>query len=407
MPEKQQPMSSFAKQLGGQVAQANAEHKDKPVDTGDRKLPSGIKNGVAKLSAMYTKEYPDDKMGLKGKIFFRASAIVMTPLEHEGQKVAGQVTQIVIPLCDVPTKEGSKRKAKSFSDNWFEFQNVFKILGVAPCPETPATDPTGVRTEAFFFAAMKMLTDKSKPVYLEFSTRGWTPPPTPTDPKPKEMVFEDWHGLAKEPGKHDPAAAVAASGPAAVQPDRDSMPPTAAPATAPAGAPPSQPPPAAVAAPAPDTDPADVVASLVETAMADLGEESRLATVRLEEMAWANGWSKEQTGKADDWSQVGDMALDGLQAATAAPVEALPPPPEACPTVGSKWLFAKRAKGGERLANASGQPFPPQQVEVVTVDEAAKTCTLRITKDGKDVVDIRTKKPVAVKFEWLERDLPY
>lgn len=388
------------------MAQANAEHKDKPVDTGNRKLPPGIKNGTAKLSAMYTKEYDDDKGGLKGKPFFRASAIVMLPTEHNGEKVAGQVTSLVIPLCDVPAK--GQRKAASFSDNWYKFQNIFKMLNVPPCPETPVTDPTGQRTEAYFFAAMKMLTDKSRPIYVSFSTRGWTPPATPANPKPEELIFEDWHGIAAYNGKHDPAAAVTASGPAAVQPDPQSMPPTTQTAPAQAAAPPQQPPhtpPSPQYQPGGDADPADVVAALVETAMAELGEESRLATVQLEELAWVKGWTKEQTGGAADWAQVGDMALEGPQSTQQN--EALPPPPVAKPTPGSKWLFAKRTKEGERLKNAKLEPFPPQQVEVVTVDEANLTCTVKTTKDGKPVVDIRTKQPTVVRFEWLERDIPY
>ena len=39
--------SSFAAKMGNRVAQANAEHKDKPIDTGIQQLPAGIKNGTA------------------------------------------------------------------------------------------------------------------------------------------------------------------------------------------------------------------------------------------------------------------------------------------------------------------------------------------------------------------------
>jgi hypothetical protein len=405
MPEKQQPMSSFAANLGARVSQANAEHKDKPVDVSDRRLPAGIKNGVAKISAMYTKKY-DDKSDTKGQTFFRASAIVMSPEVHNGEKVAGQITQIIIPMCDVPAK--GERKAKPFSENFYEFQNLFKLLGVAPCPETPTTDLNGLRTEAYFFAAMKSLTDPKAPVYVGFQTRGWTPKATVARPKPEEMVFEDWTGRVEWNGQHDPAGAVAASGPAGVQPDANSSPPPAqAPATRPAA---SQAPPQAAPAQAPasEEEVADVVAALVETAVSlegsedpALKEESRLATVKLEEMAWAKGWSKEQTGAADGWAQVGDMALEAPQAAPAA----LPAAPTANPTPGSRWMYAKRAKSGQKLANDKGVAFPPVEVEVVAVDEATKTCTVRGVKDGKDIIDIRSKKPVAVKFEWLERDL--
>ena len=399
-------MSSFAKNLGARVAQANAEHKDKPVDVGDRRLPPGIRNGIAKLSSAYTKQY-DDKHDLRGQTFFRASAIVMSPEVHNGEKVAGRVTQIVIPMCDVPAK--GDRKSKAFSENFYEFQNFFKMMCVAPCPETPLTDPNGARTEAYFFAAMHALVDPKNPTYVGFETRGWTPPPTVLKPKPQEMTFEDWTGKVSWNRQHDPAAAVAATGPAAVQPDANSSPPPAQ--TAPARPAASQAPPQAAPAaqaPASEEEIADVVAALVETATSlegskdpALKEESRLATVKLEEMAWARGWTKEQTGAADGWAQVGDMALEAPQAAPAA----LPATPEANPTPGSKWMYAKRAKSGEKLKNDKGVPFPPVEVEVVSVDEATKTCAVRGVKDGKDIIDIRSKKPVAVKYEWLERDL--
>ncbi len=391
----QQQMSSFAKKLGGRVAQANAEHADKPVDTGNRRLPGGIRDGVAKLSSMYTKtQDADNGMVPKGEIFFRASAIVVSPDSHDGEKVAGMVTQVLVPLCDVPAK--GMRKARSFSENWFEFQNIFKLLGVPPCPETTATDPTGQRTEAYFFAAMKALTERSKanPVYVSFSTRGWTPPATPAQPRPEQMVFETWHGLAQFNGQVDPGKGVVDNLPPSTQPDRMTPPPS----------------PNHVATPATQMetpDPADVVAVLVETAMNDpegATDEGASAGAQLEEMAWAAGWTNEQTAGAADWAQVGDMALNPP---TAAPASGPPPTSGSTVTVGSRWMFAKRSKAGERLKDAKGKEFPPQEVEVVTVDEKTATCTVKARRDGKDVTDLKTKKPVVVQFGWLEQAPPY
>ncbi len=166
-----------------------------------------------------------------------------------------------------------------------------------------------------------------------------------------------------------------------------------------------------------------MVAALVEAALADpegATDEGAQASAQLEEMAWAAGWSKEQTAGAADWSEVGDMALAPpttapLTQPAAAP--ATPTPPDGAVTiagrfypvkdlVGCKFYFAKRSKDGAKLHNNKGEEFPAQEVEVVAVDAAAKTCTVKTTKDGKPVVDIRSKAPVAVKFEWLET-LPY
>ena len=119
------------------------------------------------------------------------------------------------------------------------------------------------------------------------------------------------------------------------------------------------------------------------------------ASARLEELAWQAGATKEQTAAAKDWGEVAEMALGVLFA---------PPQPAepTAPTVGSRWMFAKRNKDGANLKNAKGDEFPAQEVEVVTVDTATKTVTVKSGKDGKDIVDIRTKAPVVVKWEWLE-----
>lgn len=404
----QTQMSSFAKKLGGRVAQANAEHRDKPVDTGIQNLPPGIRNGTAKLATMMVKEYPDDKNGpgTRGMPYFRAAAVVLLPDTHNGQRVAGLQTSVVIPLCDIPAK--GQRKEKTFSNNWFEFQNLFKLLGIGAPDYNQQTDPTGQLTEAYYFAAMKTLTDPQRPpVYIHFSTRGWTPAPTPQQPKPEQMVFEDWHGLAQFSGTADPGAGVVEASPAAVQPEPFTEPPQGV-VQYPGGAPaPSLSQLHAEAANGAVADPADEVAALVETAMNDpegATEEGGAASQRLEELAWVAGWSKDQTKNATDWAQVGDMCLNPPTAkpATAAPTAAPTVATNVAPAVGAKHRFAKRTKDGLKLKNNKGEEFPPQDVEVTAVDAGAKTCTVKTVKDGKDVVDIRTKQPVAVKFEWLE-----
>ena len=410
----QQQMSSFASRMGGRVAAANAEHAAKPVDTGNRRLPPGLRNAIAKLSAMYTKQQTEDGKTPKGETFFRASAITLFPEQHNGQKVAGMVTQVMIPLCDLPAKGDSK--AKSFSENWFEFQNLFKLLGIAPptgpqyeMSNPPGSNPAkdmaaGQQIEAYYFAAMKTLTDPQRPpVFIEFSTRGWTPPPNARQPKPEEMIFETWHGLAspetiaKLNGQYNPAAGVKDNSAAPPAPTFNEFAPPP-PATTPL-----------TANTAPQQDPDDEVAALVETATRDPDgstDDGVASHRRLEELAWAAGWTKDQTAGAADWAAVGDMVLNP----PTAPTQATPPASEQTTQgskqlavgVGSKWKFAKRTKEGTKLKNNKGEEFPPNDVEIVTVDDAAKTCTLKMVKDGKDVIDIRSKKPVVVKWEWLE-----
>jgi hypothetical protein len=421
----QEQMSSFAKRLGGRVAQANQEAMAQPIDTGRRRLPPGIRSGLAKLSTMYTKEQTEDGGSCpKGETFFRASAIVMSPKSHAGEKTEGMVTQVIIPLCDIPERgqKGSNdyRKGKTFMEGFKAMTDLIRSLGVAPCLETGATDLTGMRTEAYWFAAMKMLIDpqraRTNPVIVEFSTRGWTPPATHKQPKPEEFVLETWHGLAsaetiaKLNAGYDPAAGAT---------DNGGLPP--APATNHAPVPTPQLPQAtATPAPAPATPPAqqplmpgdkaDVVQAMIEVALTDpegATDDGMAATHYLQEAAWANGWTHEQTLSANDWAQVGEMAmnpplapLNTMTPGYTAPTTTTTIPPTT-PIIGSRWNFQKRTKEGSKLKNNKGEDFPAQEVTVTSADVVAKTCEVA-NKDGRPVMDLRTKKPVMVKFEWLE-----
>lgn len=414
MPPQQQN-SSFAARLGAQVARANAEYRDKPIDTGNRRLPAGIKRGVAKLSSAYTRKQEKDEGGKtpKDEIFFRASATVLSPVEHNGIRTANMVTQVIIPLCDIKGKtkavDGYDANPVPFTENWNKFRSLFVSLGIKE-PRGPQYDITpemneaqqaqqGVNIQAYYFAAMKDLTDPKRaggPVYIEFSTRGWKSDKRPNETteqyaQREEMVFETWHGLA-DPKllQIRPPSEVANevhSGP----PDNGQAPP----------APFEEPPRGEVMMP--DSPPEeestsleDQVAALVEVVMSDpdgATEDGEAAAARLEELAWANGWTKAQTkNDAADWAAVGEMALNPPSAPTA----------ETAPAVGSKWRYSVRTKDGNKLKDAKGKDLSPKDVEVVAVNVDDKTCTIKSSKDDKEVVDFRSKKPVAVKWEWLE-----
>lgn len=402
----QQQMSSFARKLGTRVAEANAAHVDKPIDAGNRRLPAGIRDGIARLSTMYTKDYEDGEW--KGQTFFRASAVVVAPAEHRGERVTGLITSVVIPLCDQPTREGSQRKERTFLDNWFHFQNLFKLLGVFP-PDgrdgrpdysqraIPDNNAAGLLIEQYYFAAMRALTDpqhmKTNPVYVTFSTRGWAPPATPTQPHPEELVFETWNGVATP---EQVARLVGAAG----SPDPLSAVQQGPPRTAPTQTVAATPPPSAP----PDDNMKKTVAELVAVAMDDpesATEDGSAASARLEQMAWGRGWSKEDTANATSWAMVGQMALYGPRPAPGTATTAPSANGRSDVIVGSRWLFAKRAPNGAKLRNSKGEEFPPQEVTVEAVYPDSQTCIVK-TKDGKSVVDVRSKKPIEVKFEWLE-----
>jgi hypothetical protein len=447
----QQTNSSFAKKLGARVAQANAEHKDKPIDTGNRRLPAGIKAGIAKVQFMYTKENDkDDGVVPKGENFFRGSAVVLGQLltgpsgqvlveDHKGETIKGLTTSVVIPLCDIDAKtfpSGYVKEAVSFSQNWFDFQNIFKLLsnGSIVFPEPPI-DPNkdmvgamaqGQRIEAFYFSAMAALTNPKNPIYVEFSTEAIKGKQRKGETNEQyaarePFIKETWRGLTQLPsnGQYDPGAGVNEA-PTTVRTMSSVQHPTDPP---PNGAVQTQvdhtaPPQSAV-----DQNQAelDEIAELVKICLADpdiTTPEASEASTQLEEMAWQQGWTREQTTSAKDWTEVGRMAL-GYRPTTGG-TATTPERNSGGPStntvsgkyapaiaVGSKWMYAKRTKEGHKLKDSKGNEFPPSECEVTMVDYNTKICTLKTIHDGKDVVDIRTKTPSVVKFEWLEQAPPY
>ena len=406
----QQQQSQLAARLGGRIAEANAEYATAPIDVGFKRLPPGIKDGVAKLQSLSMKFYGNDEkiVALRGQEYFHAVAVVKKPKvftypNGESETVEGTQIFLRVPMCDVPDNPQTKRKGSTFKENWFTFQNFFKCFGIGAAPFNPTTDPTGAKSWAYWMGAIQTLAQRCagpNAPHFKFQTRGWTPPALPGQPAPKEIVFEDWGEQCEWKDDFDPAGGMSDSTPASVQPDAHQAPP-GAPYVPPVPQAPTQPFDGDIAPPkAQDDAISDEVDALVEIAMGDpegATSEGTAAHARLEELAWAAGWTREQTSTASDWMTVGEMART--------PPSADEEPAEAeteYPAVGSKHKFCKRDKDGNKLIDGrSSKPFPAQEVEVVTVDNQAQTCTLK-SKDGRDIIDIRTKKPVVVKFEWLE-----
>ena len=419
----QNQASTLAQRFGSRISQSNAEHKDKPLDLGFKRLPAGIKNGKGKLHTIAMKFYGQDEkiVALRGQEYLHVVGVVMSPESHEGEKIAGAQMFLRFPLCDIPANpQNAYSKPKSFSHNWYEFQQFFMRFGINPPNENQQTDPTGAKTLAYYMAAIQTLSS-GRPRYYSFETRAWRPAGAKED-----RIEEEWGKECEWDGKVDPGSGVS------TQPSVMAPPPTGPDQTLQqalgAQEQQMQEPPfnefASGTSELPPTtghpvaDKGDIVAALVEIAMADpqgATEDSRNATAQLEDLAWAAGWTKEQTASAADWAAIGDMALNSPPATTSAPVVAPTGTATNSPTIlavgggvlpapvaGMKFKFAKRTKNGGKLTDAKGTEFPAQDVEVVSVNEAAKTCIVKSVKDGKTIVDIRTKVPVDVKFEWLE-----
>ncbi len=397
----QTQVTNLAAIFGNRISAANELAKDKPLDKGFQGLPPGMKNAVAHLQVMEIGQNKDDKKGpgMTGKHYFRASAVtkfsgnVLTPHEHRGVRVLNIQTSQFVDLCDmqeVPARDGNPaRPAVSFEQNWEQFVNYFKMFGIV-CPETKTSDPSGQKTWMFYMAAMKELTDPAKPRYVSFSTsESWkrrrANETLEAFNQREGRIFETWHEGVDWKGIVNPTESVnlvttpvvpVANGVGNGQPHPLDHPPHMAPDGLP------------ITPNYGEISVADQVSALLKLAY----DENEEAQNTLNEMAMANGWTEEEVMSGDvTWGEVAEMAI-------APPAE----DSQQIPTVGSKWNFCKRDKNGAKLVDEKGAELPSQEIEIVTVDEATSTCTAKSVKGGRHLTDVRTRKPISIKFEWLE-----
>lgn len=69
-------------------------------------LPAGIENGIAQITDIRFGQYKEGK--LKGKDYFIAQGIVVTPDDVDGVPVKGLRTMIMEPCCDTPESKGKR-----------------------------------------------------------------------------------------------------------------------------------------------------------------------------------------------------------------------------------------------------------------------------------------------------------
>lgn len=365
----QKQTSALAKSLGAQIVKAHAQHKDAPVDTRVQRLPGGINNGIAQLVSMTIGSY---KTGTHtGKPFFRAAGTVIEPHAlPSGQRVAGQQTSVMIPLCDTP----EKRTKKTFMDNWADFLNVFKIFQVDMPPDRLKGEndqQAADRIEQYFIAAMKTLTAPDQKPYFTFSTRDWTPPKEAGRPDPTPMTFETWHDVVEYNGQaQDPSAGVEDGG------AEDN---------------------GAGAADDANSEPGgDDIAALVEAA----GVQDEGAIDRLTQLALDAGVDQTAIDGAADWQEVADLisAASTTEGSSddeeGAGDEAAATPEEVWePKKGDMYGYQLLDKNGKPLLNKAKKPLKPVECEVVSVDKKTETVALLNMDDKK------TKYP---KVKWTD-----
>lgn len=373
----------MAKKLGGRLLTAHQQHAATPVEVGNAKLPDGIENGIAQLDDIRIGEYKEG--GNKGQPFFMARAVVKEPQVFNGQNLLGRSTQVgPIPLCD--TKDDKGNIKKPFADHYADFLNHLKLLGVDTAAQQFGNPE---QVDAFINAALAAL-KSGKP---HFSFRTWKGKKKvkghpkyneawdgPNAPEPR--VNEEWGMLCEYNGVGDHVLNGVAPAPdaGAMQPD-----------------PFTEPPQNEANGTQVETDPADIVAALVEMANGDPENKTPdgiSAKQQLEDLALQAGATADMVKSAPGWDEVGQMALGNMPEVPAAPVDAGPP------AVGGKFKFHKRDSKGNPLVNKEGKGFPPLNIEILTVDVPTKVVTAK-TPDGKTLNGMN-KKPVVIKWEWLE-----
>ena len=164
------PLVGKIKGIGGAMAGA----RGKPVEIGRSRLPAGINNGVAQLRQIGIGVYEQDakNQDFRGKPYFSAMGVCVSPPEHEGTPVRGLQTWFQRePLFDTP-KAGGKRK--TLQDHYNKMRDHLVVLGFNPdAIEVPAgtADP-----DAYVMAAINAgcaALSQQKP-YFRFRT--WVGP---------------------------------------------------------------------------------------------------------------------------------------------------------------------------------------------------------------------------------------
>jgi hypothetical protein len=107
---------------------------DVELPTGGGGLPPGIEGGIAQLTKCYFKQY--EKGDYEGQWYFYSSGVIVTPYEHTYKHLAtgkmatevlrGRTTKQMEAMCDTP---GKKRETKRDHFNWLKnlWGGIFEI----------------------------------------------------------------------------------------------------------------------------------------------------------------------------------------------------------------------------------------------------------------------------------------
>lgn len=163
--------------LESQLKTAHEAHKaDDTVFDSAARLPAGIENGIARLVDCKFDIYKTGDN--KGKPFFRAAGVVVSPTDHDGVPIEGLQTSIMEPICSTPGK-----KRETVSDHIAHVYNELRKLGV--------------NTAELEFDDLEATVAALKESQPHFRFRTWKGKKATTGPYAgrEPMVNEVWNGL--------------------------------------------------------------------------------------------------------------------------------------------------------------------------------------------------------------------
>lgn len=361
--------SAVTGKLNSAIRSAFNKAKTNEVDYGSGgDLPAGIEMGVAQVIKCGFGKYKTGK--LQGKDFFLASGIVHRPVEHDGMKVAGLRTQIgPEPLCDTPDA-GGKRKTLQDHADWV--MNELKKMAVD-------ADSLDFSKDGVVESVMKSI-EESKP-WIRFRTwKGEKATEGPYAGKEPRVVHE-WKGATDEPSGVESTESYENDNTSGEAPSEE---PTSEETT--------------------ETDSSSEEASseeldtLLEQANSSDETESAVAANRLAEIAREMGISDDDITGAESWEELVGMIRLGP---TTDEVEG---ERESEAETEESWEPKIKEIYNFRPVDPKTKKKVSKAVECVITAVQKDKQTVHVTNNvtKKPYADLKTKKPIAVKWDDLE-----
>lgn len=357
--------SLLASKLGDKVAKAiNAHKNDETKFDAGGSLPSGIENGVAKLTECKFDLIGPGKQNA-GQPIFMAAGIIVSPDSHEGIPLVGRRTSIIESVFDTPTKS-----RKTVDDHLAWVMNMMRCLGADTSAVTQPSD-------------LEELARSLKEAGPHFTFRTWKgeKQTTGTYAGKEPRVNESWGKFIEWNGGD------AADASNAVQDDTGSD----------AGAVEDETPAEEAPAEEPAEEPSEEGSYDVDALVAEEnGEELTRIAVSL-------GYTEKQIEKAADWEAVGAMIKAKTDAGDAAEESEEPAADEEpTPEPGDVWTYTPIDPKTKKAAIDPKTKKPKKvSVEIVKVDAKKKTATLKDLATKKAIVGADPKVALAVPFDQL------